>query len=275
VTSVPCLRRKQSDLPRPGFYSTTRSAARARGHKRHDQTITASLPPLFSKASHSMVPALSIFHHRDHKYALHSFTRRKKGTPPPLYTHTSSSHTLQMRELGSSLSPPSVTVLTIAAHELRCRCAPYDGYNGDDDFELTPLLFRTRRSARTERPRIVAVQVAAITVAQPQPPQRPRRGAPSGVAAVAATPAPAPQRKKQQQQVRWHDMAFGTVRLPAATSMGEIRRRLRARQALQAGGAANEPSSSAAAWAPWRLIRSLSCRGVEAVSAAAAPVRLV
>lgn len=70
-------------------------------------------------------------------------------------------------------------------------------------------------------------------------------------------------------------MAFGTVRLPAATSMGEIRRRLRARQALQAGGAANEPSSSAAAWAPWRLIRSLSCRGVEAVSAAAAPVRLV
>lgn len=176
--------------------------------------------------------------------------------------------------MGSSLSPPSVTVLTIAAHEHRCRCAPDDGYNGDDDFDFTPLLLRTRRSARTERPRTVAVQVAATTVAQPQPPQRPRRGAPSGVAAVAraATPAPVPQRKKQQQHVRWHDMAFGTVRVPAATSMGEIRSRLRARQA---GGAANEPSSSAAAWAPWRLIRSLSCRGVEAVAAAAAPVRLV
>ena len=67
-------------------------------------------------------------------------------------------------------------------------------------------------------------------------------------------------------------MAFGSVRVPAAMDMGEIRRRLHARQ----HGAGNEPSSAAAAgWAPWRLIRSLSCKGVEAVAAAAAPVRLV
>ena len=73
-------------------------------------------------------------------------------------------------------------------------------------------------------------------------------------------------------------MAFGSVRVPAAMDMGEIRRRLRARQqqALAAAVAGNEqPSSSSAGWAPWRLIRSLSCKGVEAVAAAAAPVRLV
>jgi len=69
--------------------------------------------------------------------------------------------------------------------------------------------------------------------------------------------------------------------------MGEIRRRLRlrARQQQQqaalasSGGAGNDPPSSSAdaagGWAPWRLIRSLSCKGVEAVAAAAAPVRLV
>lgn len=162
-----------------------------------------------------------------------------------------------------------------AAHEHRYQlCSPDDDYYEDDDFEFTPLLLRPRRrriiNARTERPRTVVVQVAATTVvAQPQPPQRARRGAQS---IAAATPAP-PSRK---QQVRWHDMAFGSVRVPAAMDMGEIRRRLRARQQALAGGAGNEqPSSSAAGWAPWRLIRSLSCKGVEAVAAAAAPVRLV
>ncbi|XP_066325652.1 uncharacterized protein [Miscanthus floridulus] len=174
--------------------------------------------------------------------------------------------------MGSSLPPSSVAVLTTAAHEHRHHpCSP------DDDFEFTPLLHRPRRrriNARTtERPRTVVVQVAATTVvAEPQPPQRARRGAPS----IAAAAAPAPPRKPQQ--VRWHDMAFGSVRVPAAMDMGEIRRRLRlrARQQALAGGAGNEqPSSAAAGWAPWRLIRSLSCKGVEAVAAAAAPVRLV
>ncbi|AQK41147.1 hypothetical protein ZEAMMB73_Zm00001d024415 [Zea mays] len=72
-------------------------------------------------------------------------------------------------------------------------------------------------------------------------------------------------------------MAFGSARVPAAMDMGEIRRRLRARQLALAGGpAGNErPPSSAAGWAPWRLIRSLSCKGLEPVAAAAAPVRLV
>jgi hypothetical protein len=64
-------------------------------------------------------------------------------------------------------------------------------------------------------------------------------------------------------------MAFGSVRVPAAMDMGEIRRR------LQAPRRDTEPEA-AAAWAPWRLIRSLSCKGVEAVAvaAASAPVRL-
>jgi hypothetical protein len=180
--------------------------------------------------------------------------------------------------MGSSLSPSSVAALTTAAHGHRHRyhlsSSSSSHYYEDDGFEFTPLLPRPRRrpSARTERPRTVA-QAAATTAAQPQPPQlRARRGAPS---VVAATPAAPPTPRKQQ--VRWHDMAFGSARVPAAMDMGEIRRRLRARQLALAGGAAgNErpPSSSAAGWAPWRLIRSLSCKGLEPVAAAAAPVRL-
>ncbi|CAO2163869.1 unnamed protein product [Urochloa humidicola] len=156
-----------------------------------------------------------------------------------------------------------------AAGKHRCPCSPDDDddYYEDDDFEFTPLLLRTarrRRSARTERPR-TAKAAADATLAQPQPPQRARRGLPS-------VEAPASSRK-----LRWHDMAFGSVRVPASMDMGEIRRRLHARRQAVAG---NEPSSAttaaaAAGWAPWRLIRSLSCKGVEAVAAAAAPVRLV
>ena len=160
--------------------------------------------------------------------------------------------------MGPSLSPSSA-----AANA----CSPDDDYYEDDDFEFTPLLPRPRRrrSARSERPR-TTVQAAAATPALPQPPQqRARRGAPASTSAVAVA-APA------SRKVRWHDLAFGSVRVPAAMDMGEIRRRLHARQ----HGAGNEPSSAAAAgWAPWRLIRSLSCKGVEAVAAAAAPVRLV
>ncbi|PAN34362.1 hypothetical protein PAHAL_6G086800 [Panicum hallii] len=163
--------------------------------------------------------------------------------------------------MGPSLSPSSAA----AAYEHRYPCSPDDDYYEDDDFEFTPLLPRPRRrrSTRTERPR-TTVQAATAAPAPPQPAQqRARRGAPTNAAAVAA-PA--------SRKVRWHDMAFGSVRMPAAMDMGEIRRRLHARQ----HGAGDEPSSAAAAgWAPWRLIRSLSCKGVEAVAAAAAPVRLV
>nr|CAB3482563.1 unnamed protein product [Digitaria exilis] len=163
--------------------------------------------------------------------------------------------------MGPTLSPSSVAVLSTAGYD------DDDYYYEDDDFEFTPLLLKPRRRwsrARTERPRTTD-QVAAATIAQLRPPpQRARRR--RGVAAVATTPA--------SRKVRWHDMAFGSVRVPAAMDMGEIRRRLNSRPQALAG---NEPSSSAAAagWAPWRLIRSLSCKGVEAVTAAAAPVRLV
>lgn len=163
--------------------------------------------------------------------------------------------------MGSSVSPSSV-----AYEHYRCPSSPDDDdYYEDDDFEFTPLLLRPRRrrSARTERPRTVQ---AAATLAQLQPPPQRARG---GVPSVAAVVTPPPPRK-----VRWHDMAFGSVRVPAAMDTSEIRRRLNARQALAGAGAGNQPSS-AAGWAPWRLIRSLSCKGVEAVAAAAAPVRLV
>ncbi|CAO2189160.1 unnamed protein product [Urochloa humidicola] len=172
--------------------------------------------------------------------------------------------------MGPSLPPPSVVVFSTATGKHGCPCSPDDDddYCEDDDFEFTPLLLRParrRRSARTEHPR-TAKAVAGATLAQPQPAQRARRGLPSIATAAAAAPA-------SSRKVRWHDMAFGSVRVPASMDVGEIRRRLHARRQAVAG---NEPSSTAAAsWAPWRLIRSLSCKGVEAVAAAAAPVRLV
>lgn len=132
----------------------------------------------------------------------------------------------------------------------------------EDEFEFRPLLPQPRR------PRIGGRRVAAqaCKVATDQP-------AGSSHQPARRAPAPKSEPAPPQRRVRWHHMAFGSVRVPSAMDMGEIRRRLRARQAL-----ANEPSAAAAAgWAPWRLIRSLSCKGVEAVAvaAAAAPVRLV
>ncbi|KAG8087006.1 hypothetical protein GUJ93_ZPchr0010g8606 [Zizania palustris] len=145
-----------------------------------------------------------------------------------------------------------------------------DGSGGEDgDFEFVPLLLpqhRRRSAARGECPRRTAscrgtAVVHAVgsqlpqSVSQRQPPRRP-------------APAPAPRR------VRWHEMAFGSVRVPAAMDMGEIRRRLQARRRRLAAGEVDD-AAAAAGWAPWRLIRSLSCKGVEAVAvaAAAAPVR--
>ncbi|KAL6659134.1 hypothetical protein ACP70R_003174 [Stipagrostis hirtigluma subsp. patula] len=177
--------------------------------------------------------------------------------------------------MGPSLPPSSTAVLSTTADEQQFQCASDDDYNEDDDFEFRPLLPRRRqRGARTGRPRTAGRRVAghACTVTEPAPSPRlrARRVAPS-VAATAGAALPA-------RKVRWHDMAFGSVRVPAAMDMGEIRRRLQARREM-AAEAGNEapPATATAGWAPWRLIRSLSCKGVEAVAvaAAAAPVRLV
>jgi hypothetical protein len=165
--------------------------------------------------------------------------------------------------MGPSLCPSSVAVLSNAAYEHH-HSRSTDDEEEEDEFEFRPLLPQPRRRcARTERPRIicrhVAVHACKVVASQPPSSQSARR-------AAAVKPGQAP---PHPRRVRWHHMAFGSVRVPSAMDMGEIRRRLEARQA-------NEPSAAAAAdgWAPWRLIRSLSCKGVEAV-AAAAPVRLV
>ncbi|TVT97123.1 hypothetical protein EJB05_57634, partial [Eragrostis curvula] len=163
--------------------------------------------------------------------------------------------------MGPSLCPSSVDVISIAAYEHQ---SPSSTDEEDDEFEFRPLLLpQPRRSARTVRPR-AARRVAAHACTNIQR----TRAAPNNVTAKAPPPPPLPRR------VRWHHMAFGSVRVPSAMDMGEIRRRLKARQAM--AGSGNDHSSTAAAWAPWRLIRSLSCRGVEAVAvaAASAPVRL-
>lgn len=257
-----------------GFYSTTRSALSELRPQKARPAITASLSPSLSlhrpqrvlPAHDAKRPLLKLTHplpaHLDLPLSIH--IERYMGRPSP--------------------SPSSVAVLATAgagAYERRCPSSPDDDdddYYEDDDFEFTPLLLRPRRrrGARAERPRRTAHHAAAAT--QPPPPQhRARRGGtPISIAAAAAAATPA------SRKVRWHDMAFGSVRVPAAMDTGEIRRRLHARRhAVAASGAGNEPSSATAAaaagWAPWRLIRSLSCKGVEAVAvaAAAAPVRLV
>ncbi|KAJ1267904.1 hypothetical protein BS78_07G094700 [Paspalum vaginatum] len=231
--------------PPRGFYSTTSSASQATKGTANHHGISLSL-------SLSLITITRPSH--DAKGHLNSSS-----------SHTHSHLSLDLLsiegEMGSSYtSASSVRVLSTAAYEHRCPLSQDDDYYEDDSFEFTPLLSRPRppRSAHTKRPR--TAQAAATH------PQHARRGAPSVAAAVTTAPQP--------RKVRWHDMAFGSVRVPAAMDMGEIRRRLNARQALAAAGAGNEPSS-AVGWAPWRLIRSLSCKGVEAVAAAAAPVRLV
>ncbi|KAL5231510.1 hypothetical protein ABZP36_030286 [Zizania latifolia] len=167
-------------------------------------------------------------------------------------------------------SPTYVVELPTGAGRHRYACSANDDGGGgeDDDFEFVPLLPQRRRhsTARGQCPRTASCRgtaVAHAVVTQPRGAQRarPRR--------QAAAPAPAPRR------VRWHEMAFGSVHMPAAMDMGEIRRRLQARRRRLAAGEGDEVA--AAGWAPWRLIRSLSCKGVEAVAvaAAAAPVRLV
>ncbi|EEE68304.1 hypothetical protein OsJ_26566 [Oryza sativa Japonica Group] len=159
-------------------------------------------------------------------------------------------------------SPPYVAEADLpigAAGERRHACsANYDHRGGvggweDDDFEFAPLLPQRRRlRGECRRPRTSAAAVAAC------------RG--TAVVHAVLTQPPTP-------------MAFGSVRVPAAMDMGEIRRRLHARRRRLAygDGEAGDAAAAAAGWAPWRLIRSLSCKGIEAVAvaAAAAPVRLV
>ncbi|KAK3121228.1 hypothetical protein QOZ80_8BG0648890 [Eleusine coracana subsp. coracana] len=169
---------------------------------------------------------------------------------------------------------PSVAVSSIAAYKQQHQYASStDEEEEDDEFEFKPLLPQARR---TDRPGTGSCRVAAhpCKVVTHQPPSSfpPVRRAPNVAAAAAARSEQQGPQPLQPRRVRWHHMAFGSVSVPSAMDMGEIRRRLKARQAL--AGSANEPLTR---WAPWRLIRSLSCKGVEAVAvaAAAAPVRLV
>ncbi|KAG8046833.1 hypothetical protein GUJ93_ZPchr0008g11873 [Zizania palustris] len=173
-----------------------------------------------------------------------------------------------------------VELLPTGAGGNRYACsANEDGGGGgseDDDFEFVPLLpHRRRLSARAGCPRTASCRGTAVVHAVVTQPPVPSQRAPRHRRAAAANkPAPSPA-PGAPRKVRWHEMAFGSARVPAAMDMGEIRRRLQARSRRLAAGEGDE--AAAAGWAPWRLIRSLSCKGVEAVAvaAAAAPVRLV
>ncbi|GJN09691.1 hypothetical protein PR202_ga27719 [Eleusine coracana subsp. coracana] len=170
---------------------------------------------------------------------------------------------------------PSVAVSSIAAYKQHHHYASStDEEEEDDEFEFKPLL--PQQPGRTDRPgtgdRRVAAHPCKVVTHQPPSSFPPVRRAPNVAAAATARSEQQAAQPLQPRRVRWHHMAFGSVRVPSAMDMGEIRRRLKARQAL--AGSANEPLTR---WAPWRLLRSLSCKGVEAVAvaAAAAPVRLL
>ncbi|KAL5220813.1 hypothetical protein ABZP36_025526 [Zizania latifolia] len=172
-------------------------------------------------------------------------------------------------------SPSYVVELRTGARGNRYTCSANEDGGGseEDDFEFAPLLpHRRRLSARAGCPRTASCRGTAVVTQMPVPSQRAPRHRRAAAAKPAPSPAPGAPRK-----VRWHEMAFGSARVPAAMDMGEIRRRLQARSRRLAAGEGDEAAAAAAGWAPWRLIRSLSCKGVEAVAvaAAAAPVRLV
>ncbi|KAJ6834264.1 uncharacterized protein M6B38_336475 [Iris pallida] len=68
-------------------------------------------------------------------------------------------------------------------------------------------------------------------------------------------PSPDPLRRRgRRRKNRWYVLAFGAARVPAGMEMKEIR----IRQQRMAAAAAEEEE-----WGPWKLLRSLSCRGVE------------
>lgn len=63
---------------------------------------------------------------------------------------------------------------------------------------------------------------------------------------------------------KWYWFLFGSVRMPEpAMEISEIRSRIRRRGGVQAG------ELEGSRWAPWKLIRSLSCKGVESAAAMA------
>ncbi|KAJ0985069.1 hypothetical protein J5N97_003425 [Dioscorea zingiberensis] len=73
----------------------------------------------------------------------------------------------------------------------------------------------------------------------------------------------APGGRAPRPRPRWYWFLFGSVSIPEpAMEMSEIRSRLRRR-------AAAPEMRDAGRWAPWKLIQSLSCKGVESAAATA------
>ncbi|KQJ95768.1 uncharacterized protein LOC104583582 [Brachypodium distachyon] len=165
-----------------------------------------------------------------------------------------------------SAASRSVADLSTAAHEHR-----YPADEDDFEFEFTPLLPHGRRDHGSDTratPSRTASHGSGTRASTLQAPRAER--APASASARRQESGKA----RGRRPVRWHELAFGSARVPAAMDMAEIRRRLRRRD-----GDIELAAAEAEAWAPWRLIRSLSCRGVEAVAASAAasasaPVRL-
>ncbi|XP_010928659.1 uncharacterized protein [Elaeis guineensis] len=73
---------------------------------------------------------------------------------------------------------------------------------------------------------------------------------------------------------RWYLCVIGTVRLPAAMEMRDIRSRQRRRSTPVSEAAEHSGRWSFEGSKSWKLLRSLSCKGVES-AVAAAPLRLV
>ncbi|WOL06463.1 hypothetical protein Cni_G15197 [Canna indica] len=92
--------------------------------------------------------------------------------------------------------------------------------------------------------------------------QRPRKVASVAGAKVDVRPAAAAVVKLQP---KWYLFVLGPMRVPAATEMGDIRSRLRKRRTPPPAGRAVGPSSGGKS-GPWRLLRSMSCNGMESAA---------
>ncbi|KAJ0965656.1 hypothetical protein J5N97_026794 [Dioscorea zingiberensis] len=91
-----------------------------------------------------------------------------------------------------------------------------------------------------------------------------RRGDYRRLRRAASDSSPVVARAAPKPKPRWYWFLFGSVRMPEpAMEMSDIRSRIRRR------GGAPAAELEGSRWTPWKLIQSLSCKGVDSPAATA------
>ncbi|XP_020103146.1 formin-like protein 14 [Ananas comosus] len=128
---------------------------------------------------------------------------------------------------------------------------------------------------RLAGPSSAAASAAAETLPLRTPPPPPAAKTKSVSSAYQKLP---PQR--MPPRLGWRALVFGLVRVPAEMELHDIRKRQRRRQrwnSAEESAVPPRPECRGVGHGPWKLIRSLSCRGFEstAVIASAAPLSFI